>query len=77
MSEMDKARQLWQALDEVSGHSEPFPTEVVEVALSIDAAYMDCVKRGETFYASDECAYCGQYSGYGNWWCGSCPGGEE
>lgn len=26
----------------------------------------------DDFYASDTCAYCGYYSGYGNPWCGEC-----
>lgn len=40
-------------------------TEVQEVTQSI------CGK-GITFYASDKCAYCNNYSGYGNPFCESC-----
>ena len=72
---MEKSQiiDMFEQMNDLSGENVLPPSdEVVDSIVMSDQEQMFRYESGESFYASDECAYCQNYSGYGQVWCGEC-----
>ncbi len=66
-----------EKFQELAAHGTPEQQELGQQMLDEMHLLQNPPHQGTSeFYASDKCAYCDNYSGYGFDWCGQCEGGR-